>query len=147
MSSIQSEWEQALQIYLAHTLGSCQGISLSISFTHSGWSFSGFEFFKDKLRTVAFVLPNRTVFRMVDPFQFHCIAATWAEQGIFVEAFLKTLPERAAGSNAIPLGVRRCVGGEDIGEGLPHFAVADIAMKAVIADALKPFRRKFLYWF
>lgn len=124
ISSIQSAWSQERQRYLAHSLGGSQGISLSFSFNQSGWFFS----FKRLLLAEEFVLCDDTIVGMIDGFQFHAVPATGTEQRILAEALAEEFGEGTSGNYAIAFRIRRRVGGENLGEVLPHLLIAGIAM-------------------
>ena len=133
ISSIQSAWLQERQRYLAHSLGGSQGLSLSLSFSQSGRFISS----KGLLLAEELILCDDTVVRMIDKFQFHAVPATGTDQRILAKAFAEEFGERTSGSDAIAFRIRRGVGGEDLGEMLPHLLIADIAVQSVVADALK----------
>lgn len=74
---------------------------------------------------------------MVDQFQFHDLAVAWTAERVSVKGLEKELKKGFAREDAKTVWVGRGIVLEDVGELCSDLFVADIAMQAVITNALE----------
>ena len=76
---------------------------------------------------------------MVDQFEFHGFFAPWAEKRVAAKAFEKELLKGFSGNDAEAFGANGCFCGKYSGKLPTGFLVADMAVQAVVSDALEAF--------
>ena len=74
---------------------------------------------------------------MVDQFQIHLVAASGTDQRISVKGFEEELYEGLAREDVESKRVRRLIVWDNLGDLPAHRGVADVAVEAVVPDALE----------
>ena len=138
MSSTQSACLQERQRYLNHSLGPIQGSSSGKSASSFGFVIR--EFQKEGLEVVL----EDAVPGMFDPFEFHRVLASGTQEGGTAEALEEELPKGLAGEDAEASRVRPRAGRHHRRQGFAGPRVADVAVEAVVADALEALREDVL---